>query len=51
MREGSQQITVNTTTQVSWFSVDIAGNVENNYKPAGNNDNYKKEKVEVRKVR
>ena len=51
MREGSQQITVNKTTQVRWFSVDIAGNVENDYKPAGNNNNYKQEKVEVRKVR
>ncbi|MFC7640636.1 hypothetical protein ACFQX6_06185 [Streptosporangium lutulentum] len=51
MREGSQQLTVNKSTQVRWFSIDIASNVENNYKPNGNSNNYKQEKVEVRKVR
>jgi hypothetical protein len=51
MREGTQQLTINKTTQVRWFSVDIAGNVENNYKPDGKNNNYRQEKVEVRKVR
>ncbi|WP_405149910.1 M14 family metallopeptidase [Sphaerisporangium sp. NBC_01403] len=51
MREGSQQITVGKTTEVHWFAVDIAGNVEKNYRPDGNGNNYMKEKVEVRKVR
>ncbi|WP_433366116.1 M14 family metallopeptidase [Streptosporangium sp. CA-115845] len=51
MREGSQQITLDKTTKVHWFAVDIAGNVESNYKPSGKGNNYRKEKVEVRKLR
>jgi Zinc carboxypeptidase/Chitobiase/beta-hexosaminidase C-terminal domain len=47
MREGAQQFTVDTTTEVHWFSVDIAGTVERNYKPDGNGDNYNTAKVEV----
>ncbi|AWS47403.1 M14 family zinc carboxypeptidase [Streptosporangium sp. 'caverna'] len=50
MREGAQQITVDKTTEVSWFSVDIAGNVENGYQPDGSGQNYKKETVEVKAV-
>ncbi|MBB4943814.1 hypothetical protein FHR32_008215 [Streptosporangium album] len=34
-----------------WFAVDIAGNVEKNYRPDGNGGNYRKERVEVRKAR
>ncbi|TLP56317.1 M14 family zinc carboxypeptidase [Microbispora triticiradicis] len=48
MREGAQRITVNQTTEVHWFAVDIAGNVEKNYKPDGSGDNYNKETVKVR---
>ncbi|GII57255.1 hypothetical protein Pth03_56440 [Planotetraspora thailandica] len=51
MREGAQQITVTKETEVHWFSVDIAGNVENNYKPDGHSDNYREDKVKVRNVR
>ncbi|MFG1754050.1 chitobiase/beta-hexosaminidase C-terminal domain-containing protein [Streptosporangium sandarakinum] len=51
MREGAQRITVEKTTEVRWFAVDIAGNVEKNYKPEGNGNNYRKEKVEVRGTR
>ncbi|WP_036320636.1 M14 family metallopeptidase [Microbispora sp. ATCC PTA-5024] len=47
MREGAQKITVDRTTEVHWFSVDIAGNVEKNYKPDGNGKNYDKETVQV----
>ncbi|MEV0154912.1 hypothetical protein AB0H57_14360 [Micromonospora sp. NPDC050686] len=47
MREGNQTLTVNGTTTVNWFSVDIAGNVESNYKPDGNSKNYNKQKVTV----
>jgi len=32
-REGGQSITLAETTTVTWFAVDAAGNVENNYKP------------------
>ncbi|WP_424534904.1 OmpL47-type beta-barrel domain-containing protein [Sphaerisporangium viridialbum] len=48
MRESAQQITVDKTTEVSWFAVDIAGNVEKNYKPDGNGKNYNKETVKVK---
>ncbi|GAA4594862.1 hypothetical protein GCM10023194_62930 [Planotetraspora phitsanulokensis] len=41
MREGAQQITVDKTTEVRWFAVDIAGNTEGN----------RKETVKVRDVR
>ncbi|MFF5110050.1 M14 family metallopeptidase [Streptosporangium sp. NPDC000509] len=50
MREGSQQITLDKTSDIHWFAVDIAGNVEGNYKPDGNGNNYRKAKVEVRKL-
>ncbi len=48
VREGTQQITVDRTTEVHWFSVDIAGNVEGNYRPDGTGRNYRRERVEVR---
>ncbi|MGW0589415.1 M14 family zinc carboxypeptidase [Streptosporangium sp. NPDC002607] len=51
MRESAQQITIDKTTEVRWFAVDIAGNVENNYKPDGKGNNFRKEKVKVRDAR
>ncbi|MFC4588477.1 M14 family metallopeptidase [Sphaerisporangium corydalis] len=48
-REGTQRITVNATTEVRWFSVDIAGNVERGYRPDGGGGGYRKERVEVGK--
>ncbi|MEU9888827.1 M14 family metallopeptidase [Sphaerisporangium sp. NPDC051011] len=51
MREGAQQLTVDKTTEVRWFAVDIAGNVERGYRPDGHADNYRKERVEVRRTR
>jgi hypothetical protein len=47
MREGMQSITVNSDTTVNWFSIDIAGNVESNYKPDGQGSNYNKQAVAV----
>ncbi|MFC0028686.1 chitobiase/beta-hexosaminidase C-terminal domain-containing protein [Micromonospora chaiyaphumensis] len=47
MREGVQSITVNSDTTVNWFSIDIAGNVEGNYKPDGEGKNYNKQRVSV----
>ncbi|SBT55052.1 Chitobiase/beta-hexosaminidase C-terminal domain-containing protein [Micromonospora narathiwatensis] len=47
MREGVQNLTVNSNTTINWFSVDIAGNVESNYKPDGNGKNYNKQTVTV----
>jgi Zinc carboxypeptidase/Chitobiase/beta-hexosaminidase C-terminal domain len=47
LREGPEKITVNKTTDVKWFSVDIAGNVENHYKPDGRHRGYRDEVVRV----
>ncbi|GAB3134413.1 M14 family metallopeptidase [Microbispora hainanensis] len=50
MREGAAKITVDKTTEVHWFAMDLAGNVEKNYKPDGNGKNYNKETVTVGKA-
>ncbi|MEV1290374.1 M14 family zinc carboxypeptidase [Micromonospora sp. NPDC049679] len=49
MREGAQQITITQKTVVNWFAVDIAGNVENNYRPEGTRNNYNSETLYVPK--
>ncbi|MDH2430836.1 M14 family zinc carboxypeptidase [Sphaerisporangium sp. TRM90804] len=46
-REGTQRITVTTTTTVRWFAVDVAGNTEGGYRPEGTRDNYQKEKIRL----
>lgn len=45
IREGAEVLTVPTGTQINWFSVDSAGNVEKNYRPDGNGRNYSKTTV------
>lgn len=47
LREGPELITVTKTTDVKWFSVDIAGNVENHYKPDGKDTKYRHQTVSV----
>ncbi|GIH65258.1 M14 family zinc carboxypeptidase [Microbispora siamensis] len=47
MREGAAKISIDKTTEVHWFAMDLAGNVEKNYKPDGNGKNYNKETVKV----
>jgi len=42
VREGGELLTVPAGTMFHFFSVDSAGNVENNYNPAGNAKNYNK---------
>jgi hypothetical protein len=42
IREGGQTLTIPTGTRIHWFSVDAAGNVENNYRPDGNGENFRK---------
>ncbi|RKR86160.1 hypothetical protein BDK92_0382 [Micromonospora pisi] len=49
MREGAQEITIDARTTVKWFAVDIAGNVENNYQPAGTRNNYRTQTLYVPK--
>ncbi|HEX5597563.1 MAG TPA: M14 family metallopeptidase [Micromonosporaceae bacterium] len=36
IRESGETLTVPAGTRIHWFSVDAAGNVENNYRPDGN---------------
>lgn len=45
IREGAEVLTVPKGTQINWFSVDAAGNVEKNYRPDGNGKNYSKATV------
>ena len=48
LREGEAAIELEPgTTTVHWFSVDAAGNVEAQYNPNGNGNNYRKEVVTV----
>ncbi|MEU8058638.1 M14 family metallopeptidase [Microbispora bryophytorum] len=47
MREGAAKISIDKTTEVHWFAMDLAGNVEKNYKPNGNGKNYNSETVTV----
>ncbi|MBO4209140.1 M14 family metallopeptidase [Micromonospora echinofusca] len=42
IREGGETLTVPAGTTVHWFSVDSAGNVENNYTPDGSGRNFRK---------
>jgi hypothetical protein len=42
IREGGELLTIPSGTTVHWFSVDSAGNVENNYRPDGNGKNFNK---------
>ncbi|MFC6022030.1 M14 family metallopeptidase [Plantactinospora solaniradicis] len=42
IREGAETLTVPYGTKIHWFSVDAAGNVENNYRPDGWGKNYRK---------
>jgi hypothetical protein len=47
LREGPETITITKTTEVKWFSVDIAGNIENHYKPDGEDTRYRHQTVSV----
>jgi Zinc carboxypeptidase/Chitobiase/beta-hexosaminidase C-terminal domain len=47
-REGPETLTLTSTTRVKWFSVDMAGNVENHYRPDRNDNRYRQELVRVR---
>ncbi|MEV1146210.1 M14 family metallopeptidase, partial [Micromonospora sp. NPDC049799] len=42
IREGGETLTVPLGATVHWFSVDSAGNVENNYTPDGSGRNFRK---------
>jgi hypothetical protein len=42
IREGAETLTLPVGTTIHWFSVDAAGNVENNYRPDGTALNFRK---------
>jgi len=42
IREGAETLTVPAGTTIHWFSVDAAGNVENNYVPDGKGMNFRR---------
>jgi hypothetical protein len=42
VREGGELLTVPAGTTVQWFSIDAAGNVEQNYEPDGKSKNFRK---------
>lgn len=47
-RQGAAPITISATTTVKWFSVDMAGNVENNYDPGNpSSSNYNSERIVI----
>ncbi|WP_432925088.1 M14 family metallopeptidase [Microbispora sp. CA-135349] len=50
MREGAAKISVDKTTEVHWFAMDLAGNTENGYKPDGNGKKYNTQTVTVREA-
>ena len=47
LREGAGSVTVTGSTEVRWFSTDIAGNTEARYQPDGNGQNYRRQAVTV----
>lgn len=47
LREGPESITLTKTTEVKWFSVDIAGNIERHYRPDGTDRRYRHQVVTV----
>lgn len=49
LREGAGSVTVNSTTEVKWFSVDIAGKVESRYRPDTKAQSFQHEVVKVKK--
>ena len=47
IRELDEILTLTSDTTVHWFSIDSAGNIENNYNPEGRGTNYNKAFVDV----
>ncbi|SNT48309.1 Chitobiase/beta-hexosaminidase C-terminal domain-containing protein [Asanoa hainanensis] len=45
IREGAETLTVRAGTTINWFSVDAAGNVEDDYRPGGHRRNYRTAKA------
>ncbi|MDR6225164.1 M14 family metallopeptidase [Desmospora profundinema] len=48
VREGGETLTFNRTTELKWFAVDAAGNIERNYNPNGKKHNYRRATFTIR---
>lgn len=46
-RMGGETLTIEETTTIKWFSVDPAGNIENDYDPDGEGNNYNEAEVVI----
>lgn len=49
VREGAESLLISRTTTVKWFSVDQAGNIENNYRPDGDLGGYNQATYVIRR--
>ncbi|WBL14638.1 M14 family metallopeptidase [Sutcliffiella sp. NC1] len=47
-REPAEKLLINETTTINWFAIDPAGNVEKNYNPIGNGNNYNSAKITIK---
>jgi hypothetical protein len=47
-RQGQAAITIDESTTLRWFSVDVRGNVESNYKPDGKGNSFKQARITIR---
>lgn len=47
VRESAETLLIEETTTIKFFSVDVAGNVEKNYKPDGNGRNYNSVTIQI----
>lgn len=48
-REFAETLMIDKTTTINYFSVDAAGNIEHNYNPLGNGNNYNTAKITITK--
>ncbi|MFA1819530.1 M14 family metallopeptidase [Virgibacillus oceani] len=46
-RMGGETLEIKETTTIKWFSVDPAGNVENDYDPSGEDNNYNEAEIVI----
>ncbi|WP_202081122.1 M14 family metallopeptidase [Caldalkalibacillus salinus] len=47
LREGQETLTITDTTTIQWFAVDASGNIERNYDPYGNGQNFHSETITI----
>jgi len=46
-RMAGEKLTIEESTTIKWFSVDPAGNIENNYDPEGEDNNYNEAEIVI----